>query len=157
MLLVGTALAATGFFWLSHIQSDSTYLSAVLGPGCTVSLSLGLLFTPLASAATAGVAPLEAGLASGVLNTSRQLGGSLGLAVLATVATDHYLSQLHGGAARDVALTAGYARAFAVACVVAVVAFAGSFIVPSVRRATAGEPVPGDGSGPTLAEAGEPA
>jgi EmrB/QacA subfamily drug resistance transporter len=153
LLLVGTALAATGFFWLSHIQSDSSYATAVLGPGCTISLALGLLFTPLASAATTGVAPLEAGLASGVLNTSRQLGGSLGLAVLATIATDHYLSTLHSGATQDVALTAGYARAFTVACLIAVVAFAGSFIVPSLRRATASE-----ASGALLAEpAGEPA
>jgi EmrB/QacA subfamily drug resistance transporter len=143
LLLVGTAIAATGFFWLSHIHSDSTYAAAVLGPGCTIALALGLLFTPLASAATADVAPLEAGLASGVLNTSRQMGGSLGLAALATIATDHFLSSLHGGASRDVALTAGYARAFTVACLIAVVAFACSFIVPSIRRAEAPEPAPG--------------
>jgi EmrB/QacA subfamily drug resistance transporter len=156
LLLVGTALAATGFFWLSHIQSDSTYAAAVLGPGCTISLALGLLFTPLASAATADVQPLEAGLASGVLNTSRQLGGSLGLAILATVATDHYLSELHGGAVRDVALTAGYARAFTVACIIAVVAFVASFIVPSLRRAEASAPAAEPGS--VLAQpAGEPA
>jgi hypothetical protein len=124
----------------------------VLGPGCTISLALGLLFTPLASAATAEVAPLEAGLASGVLNTSRQLGGSLGLAILATIATDHYLSTLHAGASQDVALTAGYARAFTVACLIAVVAFLGSFIVPSIRRATATE-----SSGVLAEPAGEPA
>jgi hypothetical protein len=48
----------------------------VFGPGCLISLALGLLFTPLAAAATAGVAASEAGLASGVLNTARQIGGA---------------------------------------------------------------------------------
>ena len=70
----------------------------MFGPGCIIALALGLLFTPLAAAATAGVPYTEAGLASGVLNTSRQMGGSLGLAVLATIATDRTLALLTGGA-----------------------------------------------------------
>jgi EmrB/QacA subfamily drug resistance transporter len=137
LLLVGTALAAGGFLWLSHIQADSTYWSAVFGPSCIIAFSLGCLFTPLAAAATYGVSPTEAGLASGVLNTSRQVGGSLGLAVLATIATDHFTSLVRGGTAPHVALTAGYARAFTVASVIGVVAFAVSWVVPAIGRVRA--------------------
>jgi EmrB/QacA subfamily drug resistance transporter len=136
LLLVGTAMACGGFAWLAQIQSTSTYWAHVFGPGCLISLALGLLFTPLASGATAGVHYTEAGLASGVLNTSRQMGGSLGLAVLATVAIDHTHSVLragHGSVSTAAALTAGYARAFAVASFLGLVAFAVSFVVPHLR------------------------
>jgi predicted MFS family arabinose efflux permease len=76
LLQAGTLLAAGGFAWLSAISPHASYWSHVFGPGCLISLALGLLFTPLAAAATAGVAASEAGLASGVLNTARQIGGA---------------------------------------------------------------------------------
>jgi EmrB/QacA subfamily drug resistance transporter len=136
LLLVGTALAASGFVWLGQIQSTSSYWASVFGPGSLIALALGLLFTPLASAATSSVAQHEAGLASGVLNTSRQVGGSIGLAVLATIATSHTKSLLVTGGTHEAlsALTAGYARAFDVAAILGAVAFAAAFIVPSIGR-----------------------
>ena len=103
LLQAGTLVAAGGFAWLSAISPHASYWSHVFGPGILISLALGLLFTPLAAAATAGVAVSEAGLASGVLNTSRQIGGSLGLAVLATIATDRTRAALAGSPARSVA------------------------------------------------------
>ncbi|HMD44879.1 MAG TPA: MFS transporter [Acidimicrobiales bacterium] len=134
LLLIGTALASVGFVWLSRIDPTSTYWGAVFGPGCLISLSLGLLFTPLASAATSDVPQNEAGLASGLLNTSRQVGGAIGLAALATVAVDWSRSLLRTGTPPHAALTAGYARAFEVAAVLGGLAFLAAFIVP-VRRA----------------------
>ncbi len=132
-----------GFAWFTQIADNSHYWTDVFGPGCIVSLSIGVLFTPLASAATAGVHYTEAGLASGVLNTARQMGGSLGLAILATVAIDHTKSLLGSipptGAAA--ALTAGYARAFALDAILGLCACAAAFIVPSLRpRRSAASP-----------------
>ncbi|HUY64515.1 MAG TPA: MFS transporter [Acidimicrobiales bacterium] len=144
LLLVGTAFAGGGFAWLSQIHATSTYWAHVFGPGCTISMSLGLLFTPLASAATAEVHFSEAGLASGVLNTSRQVGGSIGLAALATVAIDrtHQILRAGHGASAAVALTSGYGRAFTLAAGLGVAAFACSFIVPSLRTTTTAAPGP---------------
>jgi len=153
LLLVGTAAATGGFVWLTQIHAHSSYVSHVLGPGCIIALALGLLFTPLASAATAGVHITEAGLASGVLNTSRQVGGSLGLAALATIATDRTHSMLgagRGAVSTTVALTDGYARAFAVAVILALAALVCSLVVPSLRarRAATGSSEAPAGSAP---------
>ena len=136
LLQAGTVLATGGFVWLATISVHSGYWGHVFGPGCVISLALGLLFTPLAAAATAGVPYTQAGLASGVLNTSRQMGGSLGLAILATIAVDRTRSALHGGSSLDHALTAGYSRAFYVAAAISVAALVSSFIVPAIRRGT---------------------
>jgi MFS family permease len=147
LLLSGTALATVGFAWLAQIQPNGNYWVHVFGPGVTISLALGVLFTPLASAATSGVHFSEAGLASGVLNTARQMGGSVGLAVLATIAIDHTHAILgggHGSGATAAALTSGYARAFVVASALGLTAFAASFIVPSISTA----PVTGTGTEP---------
>jgi hypothetical protein len=144
LLLTGTVVAAGGFAWLSAIGPDSSYWTHVFGPGCLIALALGLLFTPLAAAATAGVAFTDAGLASGVLNTSRQIGGSLGLAVLATIATDRAQAALaagHGATSAAAALDAGYSRAFVVAAGLSIAAALAAFIVPAIRgRARASVP-----------------
>lgn len=138
-----------GFAWLSRIAPAASYWQHVFGPGCIIALALGLLFTPLAAAATAGISFSEAGLASGVLNTSRQIGGSLGLAVLATIATDRTHAMLTGpasaqadaagagaqhSAAIGAALNDGYSRAFEVAAALTLVAFLASFVVPAIRN-----------------------
>jgi hypothetical protein len=132
LLVAGTIIASGGLAWLAQIQPHSTYWADVFGPGVMVSFALGVLFTPLAAAATAGVAPTEAGLASGVLNTSRQMGGSLGLAILATIATARTTAILHSGsgATTAAALTSGYSRAFLVASLLAAAALLCTYIVP---------------------------
>jgi predicted MFS family arabinose efflux permease len=168
LLLAGTLLAGAGFAWLSAITPHGSYWVHVFGPGCLISLALGLLFTPLAAAATAGVPFTEAGLASGVLNTSRQIGGSLGLAVLATIATDRSRAMLtSGGRALSPAdvLNSGYARAFECAAALVLAAFAASFVVPAIRARTsraapareagpAGPPGPESPDGPAGPDAG---
>ncbi|WSY81876.1 DHA2 family efflux MFS transporter permease subunit [Streptomyces sp. NBC_00876] len=107
LALIGTAVAAAGFGWQSTMTADGSYLTTVCLPGVLMMAGTGLAATPLASLATSGAAPGEAGLVSGLVNTSRTMGGALGLAVLSTVAAART-----GGGAGPVDLTAGYALAF---------------------------------------------
>ncbi|MFF3453805.1 MFS transporter [Streptomyces sp. NPDC002730] len=105
--VIGALVAATGFGWQSRMTADGTYLASILGPGILMMAGVGLAATPLASLATSGAAPGDAGLVSGLINTSRTMGGALGLAVLSTVAA----ARTAGGTNPE-ALTAGYALAF---------------------------------------------
>lgn len=104
---LGTLIGATGFGWQSTMSADGSYATAILAPGILMMLGAGLASTPLASLATSGAAPGDAGLVSGMINTSRTMGGALGLAVLSTVAASRT-----GGDTSPEALTAGYALAF---------------------------------------------
>ena len=86
LLIAGGLLTAIGFGWFSLISPDGSYLTDVLGPEILASVGYGLCLAPVVSVATAGVAPHETGTASGLLNSSRQIGASLGLAALGTAA-----------------------------------------------------------------------
>jgi len=86
-LVIAPLVTAAAVFWLSHLTAHSSYLGSLLVPLLLVGASIGVTFVPMTMAATMGVPPAESGLASGLLNTSRQVGGALGLAVLATIAT----------------------------------------------------------------------
>ena len=86
VLAVGMALIAAGLAWFGQISPDGGFVGDVLGPSLLAAAGLGLAFVPQTIAAVSGVEEREAGLASGLINTSQQVGGALGLAVLATVA-----------------------------------------------------------------------
>jgi predicted MFS family arabinose efflux permease len=104
----GMVLIAIGMLGFSFVSADGTFWSDVLVPGVVTAVGLGFSFVPVTIAATAGVERTRAGLASGLVNTSRQLGGSLGLAVLATVATSAATGPTGAG------LTDGFRVAFLV-------------------------------------------
>jgi EmrB/QacA subfamily drug resistance transporter len=104
---LGALVAVAGFGWQSTMRADGAYVTAIMLPGVLMMLGAGLSATPLAALATSGTAPGEAGLVSGLANTSRTMGGSLGLAVFSTVAAART-----GGRGTPQALTEGYALAF---------------------------------------------
>jgi len=85
LLLGGILLAVVGMAWLSRISMTASYFPDIVLPLVLLGIGMGLAFTPLTTAGIAGVAPDDAGAASGVVNAAHQLGGSLGLSVLVTV------------------------------------------------------------------------
>jgi EmrB/QacA subfamily drug resistance transporter len=99
LMLAGSAIATGGMFWLSRITEHSHYASGLLGPMMVTALGMGLLFVPISLVALAKVADSDAGVASSLLNTGQQVGGSIGLAILGTVAWSAVANSIHAQAA----------------------------------------------------------
>ncbi|MFG2813586.1 MFS transporter [Streptomyces sp. NPDC048410] len=132
-LVPGALLAAAGLAWFALISADGSFVADVLGPSLVTSFGTGLVLAPVAAAATTGVAPGEAGMAGGLMNSSRQLGGCIGLAVLATIAARH-----SGATATPAALNDGYALGLAIAAALYVLAAVVAIgVLPRRRAATA--------------------
>jgi len=129
----GCLCQLVGFGWFAHAGATSGYPADLLGPTVLVAVGMGLVFTPTTVAVTSRVTGSDAGIVSGLANASRQLGSSLGLAALATVATARTESLLagHRAGGQPAALASGYDRAFLVAAGVAVVAGLVSRVLPS--------------------------
>ncbi len=122
ILIAGMTSLTVGLFWFTDISVSGTYAGSMLVPSLLTSLGMGLAFVPATISAVAGVAPEEAGLASGLVNTARLFGGALGLAVLAAIATARTNSDLHhAGITAHAALVSGFQLAFAVAAAFALV------------------------------------
>jgi EmrB/QacA subfamily drug resistance transporter len=121
VLVLGMLLIAVGLFWFAQISPGGTYLGDILFPAIISALGLGFAFVPMTVGAVAGVEPHEAGLASGLINTSQQVGGALGLAILAAVANSRTDSVVETGASIPVALTEGFQTALLVGSAFAVV------------------------------------
>ena len=115
-LIAGLLLVAGGLLWFSQVPATGgSFAADVLGPSLLAAVGLGFAFVPVTIAAVTGTEPHEAGLASGLINTSQQVGGALGLAILATVANSRTQSLFHAGVhSSAVALTKGFDRAFLV-------------------------------------------
>lgn len=111
--VIGALVAATGFGWQSTMSADGPYLTGIMFPGTLMMLGAGLCTTPLATLATSEAEPGDAGLVSGLLNTSRTMGGALGLSVMATIAAART-----GSGTSPEALTEGYALVFRTGCAV---------------------------------------
>ena len=117
VLIAGMLLIAGALIWFSRLPtSGGSYVADVLGPSLLAAGGLGFAFVPVTVAAVKGTKPREAGLASGLINTSEQIGGALGLAIVATIASSRTKSELHSGVhSVTVALTKGFDTAFLVA------------------------------------------
>jgi predicted MFS family arabinose efflux permease len=120
VLIVGMLFVAAGLIWFAQIQPDGTYASSVLGPSILAGIGLGASFVPVTIAAVTGTEPHEAGLASGLINTTQQVGGALGLAILASIANSSTSAAFKTGADKATALTQGFADAFTVGACFAV-------------------------------------
>jgi EmrB/QacA subfamily drug resistance transporter len=90
VLAGGMMLVAAGLFWFSQVSPDGTFFGDILGPSLLAALGLGFAFVPLTIASVSGVEPDDAGLASGLINTSQQVGGALGLAILVAVSNNRF-------------------------------------------------------------------
>jgi EmrB/QacA subfamily drug resistance transporter len=115
VLVTGLVFIAVALLWWSQVSPDGNYVSDILGPSVVAAIGLGLAFVSITIAAVAGVAERESGLASGLINTSQQVGGALGLAILATIAnsvTDDKLATATTPAEQGAALTDGFQQAF---------------------------------------------
>ena len=112
VLIAGMLSIAAGLAWFSQVSVGGSFLGDILGPSLLAALGLGFVFVPQTIAAVAGVKDREAGLASGLINTSQQIGGALGLAILATVANSRTDALFADGAGRATALTEGFQSAF---------------------------------------------
>ncbi|EHM28685.1 MULTISPECIES: MFS transporter [Streptomyces] len=158
-MVVGALLAASGLGWLTLTDVHSSYLGSILGPMLVFGFGMGMQFVSLTLMAVSGIAPKEAGAASGTLNASQQVGGSLGLSILVTTfgtasrneatdqapkflreATPAQLQEFRRtgqlpGAWGDQVLTSGVSSAFVVAACFAVLAALVALFVIQVRPA----------------------
>jgi EmrB/QacA subfamily drug resistance transporter len=112
VLAVGLLFILAGLLWFSRVSVGGGFTTDILGPSLLAAAGLGFSFVTTTIAAVSGVAEHEAGLASGLINTSQQVGGALGLAVLATIATSHTESAEASGTSSLQALTDGFQYAF---------------------------------------------
>ena len=111
-LAAGLLLAACGLLLFSHAPEKGHFLPDILPGMLLLGLGAGIAFNPVLLAAMSDVGPSESGLASGVVNTAFMMGGSLGLAILASLAAARTQTLLMAGSAQNAALTGGYQSAF---------------------------------------------
>jgi EmrB/QacA subfamily drug resistance transporter len=140
----GMLLAAAGMFLLTRLGLDSTYAADILPALLPLGLGMGLIFAPSMSAATAGVATSDAGVASAMVNTTQQVGGAVGTALLNTLfaaaITDYVATHSAGAATQAAAAISGYSTAFGWATGIFVAgAIVTALILPSGAPATAPE------------------
>jgi EmrB/QacA subfamily drug resistance transporter len=131
-LAAGLLAGAAGLFWLSQLAASAPYASHILVPLLLAGTGFGMSIVPLTMGATTGVPASQAGLASGLIQTSRTIGGAIGLAAMGTAAaavTSH--ARAGSGAA---ALASGYDRAFAIAAVTLLVGAAFTPLLPRARH-----------------------
>jgi EmrB/QacA subfamily drug resistance transporter len=153
-LIPGVCLVVVALLLFARTPVEGDYLTDLLPPFLLIGVGVGTSFPAIMTLAMSGATPEDAGLASGLVNTSMQVGGSIGLAVLATLSTERTNSLLSDGQSQAQALTSGYHVAYLVGAVLAAIAVA---IAVLVLRAPRPEEMPAHGEGgpePAFSEAG---
>ena len=135
LVVAGSGCFLGGFGWLTQAHADAGYFTGLLGPTLLIAIGIGLTFPTLMAAATADVPPRDAGIIGGLANTTSQVGGSIGLAVLASAASARASTEA-GGSFPAAALAAGYDLVFLVASGLGLAIALVSGLLPRHRRAT---------------------
>jgi len=131
-LLIGMVSLTAGLLYFTQVSVDGSYLGDLLPGFLLIALGLGFSFVPISIAALAGIEPHEAGLASGLINTTQQIGGAVGIAALSTIATTRTTDALAGGATKSSALVTGFHGAFWAGVIIAAVGVVAAFTL--IRR-----------------------
>src|SRR5439155_5972966 len=118
-LVIGLTTLTAGLLYFTQVSVGGSYLGDLLPGFLLVAIGIGFSFVPISIAALAGVQASEAGLASGLINTSQQIGGALGIAALSTIATSHTHDAVAAGSALPAALVDGFTAAFVAGAIVA--------------------------------------
>jgi EmrB/QacA subfamily drug resistance transporter len=132
VLVTGMTALTAGLLYFTQVSVGGSYVRDLLPGFLIVGVGIGFSFVPISIAALAGVRASEAGLASGLINTSQQIGGALGIAALSTIATSHAEHSVHGGSALPVALVDGFSSAFLVGAILAALGIVASLAL--IRR-----------------------
>jgi EmrB/QacA subfamily drug resistance transporter len=140
VMTVGLALITVGMLWYTQIPTHGSFATALLPGYILVGVGMAFAFIPMSIAALAGVPPQDAGLASGLINTSQQIGGALGVAIAATVAFTHTSTLLASGHPPAEAATSGFALGFWVIAAVSAVSVVACFTLVRGREVEAEEP-----------------
>jgi EmrB/QacA subfamily drug resistance transporter len=119
VLVAGMTVLTAGLVYFTQVSVGGSYVTDLLPGFLLIGFGIGFSFVPISIAALAGVEPREAGLASGLINTSQQIGGALGIAALATIATSRTGDAIAAGAATPDALVHGFTGAFLAGAVIA--------------------------------------
>ncbi|HVA02765.1 MAG TPA: MFS transporter [Acidimicrobiales bacterium] len=132
LMVAGLTMAAAGLLWFTGLTVHSSYLVHVLPPEILVSLGMGMSFVPLSSTALVGVEPKDAGVASALVNTTQQVGGSLGTALLNTVAASAATTALAGHVQSVATVQSAAVHGYTTAFTVSAVLLAGAALVAGV-------------------------
>jgi len=149
VMAIGMTLIGVGLLWATQAPVHGHFLANLAGPFVVVGAGTAFAFIPISIAALAGVSERQAGLASGLLNTSQQLGGAIGIAIASSVAASHTQTLVHAGTAAPAALTGGFQQAFWVLGTIALLAVPAIFALirrdelsAAVAKTTIREPQP---------------
>jgi EmrB/QacA subfamily drug resistance transporter len=121
VLVVGMTSLTAGLVYFTQVSVGGSYLADLLPGFLLIAVGLGFSFVPISIAALAGIQPAEAGLASGLINTSQQIGGALGIAALSTIATSRTEDAIAGGSTQAAALVSGFHGAFLAGVILAAI------------------------------------
>jgi EmrB/QacA subfamily drug resistance transporter len=129
VLVIGMVALTAGLVWFTQVSVNGSYVADLLPGFLLVGVGLGFSFVPISIAALAGVQDSEAGLASGLINTTQQIGGALGIAALSTIATSRTADAIASGTARPNALVDGFSAAFLAGLAVAAVGIVAALVL----------------------------